>query len=110
MNAVKHSGSGMRTIYFASTNAGKLREFKHAAELHGINVELLPGIENLPACIEDGSTFEENARKKALYYSQWTDHMAGTNDAGLPVHGRNPRPGVLPARKEGPKAVGEQNK
>ncbi len=109
MNAVKHSGSGMRTIYFASTNAGKLREFKHAAELHGINVELLPGIENLPACIEDGSTFEENARKKALYYSQWTDHMVFADDSGLSVDVLDSRPGVHSARYAGPKADDEAN-
>jgi len=109
MNKVKHSGPAMRTIYFASTNPGKLREFKHAAELHRINVELLPGIKNLPACIEDGATFEENARKKALYYSQWTDHLVFADDSGLSVDALDSRPGVHSARYAGPEADDEAN-
>jgi XTP/dITP diphosphohydrolase len=109
MNNVKHPTSAMRTIYFASTNPGKLREFKHAAELHRINVELLPGIKNLPACIEDGATFEENARKKALYYSQWTDHLVFADDSGLSVDALDSRPGVHSARYAGPEADDEAN-
>jgi XTP/dITP diphosphohydrolase len=109
MNNVKHPTSAIRTIYFASTNPGKLREFKHAAELHRINVELLPGIKNLPACIEDGATFEENARKKALYYSQWTDHMVFADDSGLSVDALDSRPGVHSARYAGPEADDEAN-
>ncbi|HET7213759.1 MAG TPA: non-canonical purine NTP pyrophosphatase, partial [Terriglobia bacterium] len=70
IHAFSHFDSGMFTIYLASTNPGKLREFRHSAEARAIEVELLPGIENLPVCVEDGDTFEENACKKALYYSQ----------------------------------------
>src|SRR5579875_1273603 len=109
MNKVKHSGPAMRTIYFASTNPGKLREFKHAAELHRINVELLRGIKNLPACIEDGATFEENARKKALYYSQCTDPLVFADDSGLSVDALDSSPGVHSARYAGPEADDEAN-
>lgn len=99
----------MLTVYFASTNPGKLREFRHAAELHGIEVELLPGIENLPVCVEDGATFEENACKKALYYSQWTDGMVFADDSGLSVDALDSRPGVHSARYAGPEADDESN-
>ena len=99
----------MLTVYLASTNPGKLREFRQAAEARGIEVELLPGIENLPACIEDGNTFEENARKKALHYSQWTESMVFADDSGLCVDALGSGPGVFSARYAGPDADDEAN-
>jgi XTP/dITP diphosphohydrolase len=99
----------MLTIYLASTNSGKLREFKHAAEARGIDVELLPGIEDLPVCVEDGITFEENACKKALYYSQWTDGMVFADDSGISVDALGSGPGVYSARYAGPEADDKAN-
>jgi XTP/dITP diphosphohydrolase len=99
----------MLTVYLASTNPGKLREFKHAAETRGIDVELLPGIEGLPVCVEDGNTFEENACKKALFYSQWTDGMVFADDSGIAVDALGSRPGVFSARYAGPEADDEAN-
>ena len=99
----------MLTVYLASTNPGKLREFRHAAELRGINVELLPGIENLPACIEDGNSFEENACKKAIYYRQNTDGMVFADDSGLCVDALKSGPGVFSARYAGPQADDDAN-
>ena len=99
----------MITVYLASTNPGKLREFRHAAEPRGVKVELLPGIANLPVCIEDGNTFEENACKKALYYSQWTDGMVFADDSGIAVDTLGARPGVFSARYAGPEADDEAN-
>ena len=99
----------MTTVFLASTNPGKLREFRHAAEARGIEVELVPGIENLPACIEDGNTFEANARKKALHYSQWTDGMVFADDSGLSVDALGSGPGVYSARYAGPDADDEAN-
>lgn len=104
-----HSDSGMLTVYLASTNIGKLREFRHAAEARAIEVELLPGIENLPVCVEDGDTFEANARKKALYYSQWTDGMVFADDSGISVDALGSGPGVYSARYAGPEADDEAN-
>lgn len=99
----------MLTVYLASTNAGKLREFRHAAEARGIEVDLLPGIENLPVCVEDGNTFEENACKKALYYSRWTDGMVFADDSGISVDALGSSPGVFSARYAGPEADDEEN-
>lgn len=99
----------MRAVYLASTNPGKLREFRHAAGACGIKVEPLPGLEDLPVCVEDGNTFEENACKKALYYSQWTDGMVFADDSGLSVDALGSDPGVFSARYAGPEADDEAN-
>lgn len=101
--------SVMLTVYLASSNRGKLREFRHAAEGRGIEVELLPGIDNLPVCVEDGNTFEENACKKALYYSQWTKGMIFADDSGISVDALGSAPGVYSARYAGPEADDEAN-
>ena len=58
---------GARSLYLASSNPGKLREFREAAAARGVVVETLPHFDELTVCIEDGATFEENARKKSVH-------------------------------------------
>ena len=99
---------GLR-LFLASTNPGKLREFRQAALPRGIAVEALPGIDRLPPCVEDGSTFEENARKKAVYYSNHTDGLVFADDSGLVVDALGGAPGVLSARFAGPGASDAAN-
>ncbi|MCP4203080.1 MAG: non-canonical purine NTP pyrophosphatase, partial [bacterium] len=57
-------------LYCATTNAGKLREFRLAVTRLGdgeFEIETLPGLALLPVCEENGATFEENAIAKALH-------------------------------------------
>ena len=58
-------------LYAATTSAGKLRDFRTAAKAHSVDIEPLPGIENIPAPEEDGDTFLANAATKAVYYSRF---------------------------------------
>jgi inosine/xanthosine triphosphate pyrophosphatase family protein len=51
----------------ATGNPGKLREFRLAAGLAPVEIELLPGYKEIVPCVEDGSTFEDNAVIKALH-------------------------------------------
>jgi len=89
----------MKRILIATSNAGKLRDFAGAAAGHGIEIAAIPGFASLPAVVEDGLTFEENARKKAEEYSR---HLAGeivvADDSGLEVDALNGAPGVHSAR------------
>ena len=96
-------------LYLASSNPGKLREFREAASVRSIHVEPLPGIESLPACIEDGRTFEENARKKALHYSAYVSGPVFTDDSGISVDALRGAPGVFSARFARPHATDEEN-
>jgi XTP/dITP diphosphohydrolase len=53
----------------------------------------------LTPAIEDGETFEQNARIKAEYYSQFTpDQLVMAEDSGLSVDALNGAPGVYSAR------------
>ena len=92
------------SLYLASTNRGKLRELSAAASDYGIAIEPLPNLQILSPCLEDGGTFEENARKKALHYSQGVDGLLIAEDSGLSVHGLGGAPGVFSARFAGPRA------
>ena len=96
-------------LFLASSNPGKRREFRDAASARGLMVEELPGIAALPACVEDGATFAENARKKALHYSQGLSGLVFADDSGICVDALEGAPGVYSARFAGPGATDEQN-
>jgi XTP/dITP diphosphohydrolase len=86
-------------VYVATTNPGKLRELREAAETLGLDLEPLPGLKGLPPPIEDGATFEQNARIKAEYYSRFfPDELVLAEDSGLAVDELNGAPGVYSAR------------
>jgi XTP/dITP diphosphohydrolase len=96
-------------LYLASSNPGKLREFSAAALARGIRVETLPGLKSLPACIEDGNSFEENARKKALHYSAFVSGAVFADDSGISVDALGGAPGIFSARFAGPDATDDEN-
>jgi len=96
-------------LYVASSNPGKLREFSAAALTRGIRVEPLPGFKNLPVCIEDGNSFEENARKKALNYSAYVSGEVFADDSGICVDALGGAPGIFSARFAGPDATDDDN-
>ena len=96
-------------IYFASSNPGKLTEFRAPAESAvssstTFSVEMLPGFESLPPFEENAPTFGENALGKALYYSQLSDGIVFADDSGLVVPALGGAPGVHSARYAGPDA------
>jgi XTP/dITP diphosphohydrolase len=101
---------GLRThLFLASSNPGKLREFREAAAARGVKVEALPGLAELTVCVEDGETFAENARKKAIHYSRNSPGCVFADDSGICVDALNGAPGVYSARFAGPQATDEQN-
>jgi XTP/dITP diphosphohydrolase len=96
-------------LHLASSNPGKLRELSAAAQARGIRVEPLRGFKGLPACIEDGSSFEENARKKALHYSAFVSGAVFADDSGISVDALGGAPGIFSARFAGPEATDDEN-
>jgi XTP/dITP diphosphohydrolase len=94
------------TLYLATTNRGKLRDFAIAAEQTGsvqpgdaVHFDIIPALNAIAAPEEDQDTFEGNARFKAEYYSR---HAPGllvlADDSGLEVDALEGRPGVRSAR------------
>ena len=90
-------------ILVATSNPGKLRDFAGAAARYSVEIAALPNFSSLPAVVEDGLTFEANARKKAEAYSR---HVPGkivvADDSGLEVDALKGSPGVHSARYAAP--------
>ncbi len=89
----------MHRILIATSNPGKLRDFAGAASSRGIEIHSIPDFTSLPAVVEDGLTFEANARKKAEHYSRYApSEIVLADDSGLEVDALAGAPGVHSAR------------
>ena len=96
-------GEILRKILIATSNSGKLRDFAGAAVQHGVEIAGIPGFSSLLAVVEDGLTFEANARKKAEEYSRYAPGgMVVADDSGLEIDALNGAPGVHSARYAAP--------
>jgi XTP/dITP diphosphohydrolase len=96
-------------IWCATGNPGKLREFRLAGEVLGIEVEPLAGLKSLVAPEETGTTFEANAILKAEYYSRFAPGPVFADDSGLEVDALGGEPGVYSARYAGENATDDEN-
>jgi len=95
-------------ICCATSNPGKLREFRLALQDH-FEVQPVPGLGDIEPPEETGATFEANAIAKALYYSKFCDDLVFADDSGLAVDALDGAPGVYSARYAGPDATDEAN-
>lgn len=89
----------MKRVLVATSNPGKIRDLRGAAIVHHVHIETLPDFASLPPVIEDGATFEANARKKAEHYSKYAaGELVIADDSGLEVDALAGAPGVHSAR------------
>ena len=76
---------------------------------HGIEIAAIPNFASLPTVVEDGLTFEDNARKKAEEYSRYAPgEIVIADDSGLEVDALNGDPGVHSARYAAPDLLGTE--
>jgi XTP/dITP diphosphohydrolase len=89
----------MKRVLVATSNPGKMRDLVGAAIAHNVQIAMLPGFSSLPPVVEDGATFEANARKKAEHYSKYAEgEIVIADDSGLEVDALGGAPGVRSAR------------
>ena len=86
------------TLFAATTNPGKLRDFSVAAAEGGFLIQSPSKFEDIPAPLENELTFAGNARLKALYYSRLAPGLILADDSGLEVDALGGEPGVRSAR------------
>jgi XTP/dITP diphosphohydrolase len=91
-------------VKLATSNAGKVLEYRRMAPGSAIALEMMPGFANFPAFDETAPTFAENAAGKALHYSRFTDEVVLADDSGLVVPALKGEPGVRSARYAGENA------
>ncbi|HVB86466.1 MAG TPA: RdgB/HAM1 family non-canonical purine NTP pyrophosphatase [Candidatus Dormibacteraeota bacterium] len=96
-------------VLLASSNLGKLREYRELAAGTGVELDLLPNFQTHPPFDESALTFAEIGAAKALHYSRFTSEMVLADDSGLVVPALGGAPGVRSARYAGPNATDEEN-
>lgn len=96
-------------LYCATTNPGKLREFHLTLDGSAFSLQVVPDLANITQPEETGSTFEQNAILKAVYYSKQSPGLLFADDSGLEVDALDSQPGVYSARFAGAGASDEAN-
>ncbi len=92
-------------ILLGSNNAKKRKEL--GLIIGDLDIELLipADLGDLPEPVEDGATFEENARIKAFHYARHTEIPVLADDSGLMVDALGGQPGVFSSRYAGEEAT-----
>ncbi len=88
-------------IVFATHNPGKVQEMRDL--LSDMSIEVMSADEAgvKEDVVEDGKTFEENARKKAQFVAKKTGMWAVADDSGVCIRALDGAPGVRSARWAG---------
>jgi XTP/dITP diphosphohydrolase len=96
-------------LLVATNNQGKLRELKQLLTPLQLDVMGLDQLNNPPIVEEDGTTFADNARKKALTLARFSDCLTLADDSGLCVDVLDGDPGVFSARYAGKQGDDQAN-
>jgi XTP/dITP diphosphohydrolase len=91
----------------ASSNPGKLREYRELASDSAVELDSIPNFFKMPVFEESAPTFAENAAGKAMHFSRFTTEITLADDSGLVVPALDGAPGVHSARYAGPNATDE---
>ena len=98
----------MDKMILASSNAGKLKEFKQL--FASKNVQVLPQAHfKIDDAEETGLTFIENAIIKARHAAKCSGLPAIADDSGIEVDALRGKPGIYSARFSGPNATDASN-
>ena len=88
----------MRTLLVATTNPGKLREIRQLMSEVPVRLVSLADLPHIEEPEETGTTFADNARLKAHYYSARSGLWTVAEDSGLVIDALDGEPGVKSAR------------
>ncbi|HHV72209.1 MAG TPA: XTP/dITP diphosphatase [Clostridia bacterium] len=99
----------MAKILLATGNEGKIKEFKKLLEDLPIQLVSLKELDRPPKILEDGKTFLDNAKKKALELAKFSNLLTLADDSGLEVDYLEGAPGVYSARFAGENASDSDN-
>lgn len=99
----------MHTIVLSSRNKKKAREVSEILAPAGFVVVPVTEFPDIPEVDEDGTTFAENAAKKASEVARRLNRWVIGEDSGLQVDALNGAPGIYSARYSGEGATDESN-
>jgi XTP/dITP diphosphohydrolase len=99
--SIKRGRESMTTdmpLVLATRNRGKIREMSELLKGYPVRVLCLDDFGPTPEVVEDGTTFEENAYKKASFVARILGFPALADDSGLVVDALGGAPGIYSAR------------
>jgi XTP/dITP diphosphohydrolase len=96
-------------LVLGTRNVKKRGELQEILSDLGVDLRDLTGYPDAPEVEEDGKTFEDNARKKAVELARHLKLWVLGEDSGLVVPALNGRPGVYSARYAGKQGDDEAN-
>jgi len=88
-------------LLIATRNNHKLREIREILAIPSLELIGMEAFREIPEVVEDGDTFEANARKKAVTLARATGLWTLADDSGLEVDALGGEPGVRSARYAG---------
>ena len=89
-------------LVLATRNLGKVRELSDMlSQQCGIEVLSMRDFPEAPDVVEDGETYQDNAKKKAVDIAKYVGVLALADDSGLEVDALGGAPGVHSARYAG---------
>jgi non-canonical purine NTP pyrophosphatase (RdgB/HAM1 family) len=95
------SGENMKRILVATHNPSKLKEFKDIFAQYPVDLISLADLSDLAEVVEDGTTFSDNARLKAIYFAKKHRLTTVADDSGLVIDALDGQPGIFSARYSG---------
>lgn len=100
----------MNKLLLATTNQGKVKELKNIFQKTGIEILSLNDLDTkYKPPVEDGKSYQENAKIKAVYYSKLTGLPCIAGDSGLEVQALNNEPGIYSTRYAGENITSAEN-
>jgi XTP/dITP diphosphohydrolase len=96
-------------LIVASRNSKKIREIGELLIPHGIQVAGISRFPDVPEVVEDGTSFAQNAAKKAAETARRISQWVLGEDSGLEVVALKGAPGIYSARFSGAGATDESN-
>jgi len=96
-------------LVVATKNKKKLKEIKELLKKFNLKISSLENYPKSPRIVENGSTFQENAVKKAVKIARFTNKITLGEDSGLCVDALGGRPGIYSSRFAGKNKSDQQN-
>ncbi len=98
----------MKKLLIATKNLGKLNEFKDFLKDLPFELVSLKDLEINEDIEEDGKTYEENSKKKALFFAKISNLPTLADDGGIEISALNNTPGIKTRRWLGHHSTDEE--
>ncbi|MCL5438513.1 MAG: non-canonical purine NTP pyrophosphatase [Patescibacteria group bacterium] len=98
----------MNKLLIATRNSGKLNEFKNFLSGLPLKIYSLDDLKIKEDIEENGKTYKENSKKKAMFYAKLSNLPTIADDGGIEISALNGKPGIKSRRWLGHESTDEE--